>query len=42
MHEEAEEGHEIDELGRLKFGHHIRDELWDELGNGGTDGIDKL
>jgi hypothetical protein len=42
MHEKAEEGHEVGQLGGFEFSHDSRDELRDKLSYGCTDSIDKL
>jgi len=42
MHEEAEECHEIGQLGRLEFGNDPRDELRYEFRNSCSDRIDEL
>jgi len=42
MHEKAEKGHEVGQLGRFEFSNDTRDELRDKLGHGRTDSIDEL
>ncbi len=42
MHEEVEEGHKVDQLGGLKFGNNMRDELRHKFRYCRSDGVDEL